>query len=255
MILNGVLKIVAGLTAFVGFSLNAQARPEPPSRPSDPPAARSEDRPLKASSEPNAAPLIFTPPGYAPSMPAPLIVLLHGYGTTPEDIVAPWKHTAVEFGAILVAPRATRTVNHGQGFSWESVDVSDPVVVRAIDYVLAKYRVDKQRIVLCGFSQGGYLTYELGLRHAKMFCGLIPIAGRYDPMRQAPTDVAANQLPKVFIMVGGDDRTLESNRRAAKDFKAWGMSVKLNVYPGVGHHLPAHHDLEFRKALRLFWPN
>ncbi len=188
-------------------------------------------------------------------MPAPLIVLLHGYGTTPEDIVAPFKRTAVEFGAILVAPRATKSVNSGQGFSWESVDVSDPVIQRAIEYVLDKYRIDKQRIVLCGFSQGGYLTYELGMRHAKMFCGLIPIAGRYDGTQHAPADVAPNQLPKVFIMVGDQDGTLASNRRAAKELKAMGLSVKLRVYPGVGHHLPENHRAEFRKALRFFWPN
>jgi len=209
MTLNGLLKVVVCLTVCGSMPTQAKARPEPASRPSDQPAGDRQNHRQRAptGTEGGAAPLIFTPPGYAPSMPAPLIVLLHGYGTTPEDIVAPWKHTAIEFGAILVAPRATKAVNGGQGFSWESVDVSDPVIQRAIQYVLGKYRVDKQRIVLSGFSQGGYLTYEPGMRHAKMFCGLIPIAGRYNGGLHAPADVAGRQLPKVFIMVGGEDRT------------------------------------------------
>ena len=67
--------------------------------------------------------------------------------------------------------------------------------------------------------------------------------------------VAPNQLPKVFIMVGSDDRALDGNCRAARDFEAAGISVKLNVYEGVGHALPPNHAAEFPKALQFFRRN
>lgn len=200
-------------------------------------------------------PLIFTPPGYGKTTGAPLIVALHGYGSTAEDIMGAWKETATLFGAVVVAPRAVRTAPNTNGFSWGTIAEADQLVMRAIDQVLDQHRIDKQRIVLSGFSQGGAMTYELGLRHADRFSGLIPIVGRYDQSLHAASHAKPNKMPKVYIMVGAEDYTVESNQHAAQDMKAAGMSVKLNIYEGVGHSLPDNHEEEFQKALQFFWPN
>ncbi|MCH8967178.1 MAG: dienelactone hydrolase family protein [Planctomycetes bacterium] len=200
-------------------------------------------------------PLIFVPPGQAKEMGAPLLVVLHGWGSNAEDMLSAWKETAIEFGAILVAPRAVRRAEGTKGYTWTPIDEADLIVTRAIDQVLKSHRIDRQRIVLSGFSQGGSMTYHLGLRHAERFSGLIPIAAGYSQTIHAASHVAPNQLPKIFIMVGSEDRALDGNRRAARDFEAAGISVKLNVYEGVGHALPPNHAAEFRNALQFFWPN
>ncbi|MHC5111125.1 MAG: alpha/beta hydrolase [Planctomycetota bacterium] len=197
-------------------------------------------------------PVVYVPPGLAKEISSPLIVLVHGYGTDPNDIIEPWKKTANTFNALLVAPQAPHAV--GGGYRWGGLQESIPIVMNAVDYMLANYRIDRQRIVLCGFSQGGHLTYAVGFRYAKTFSGLIPIAGRYDPSIHMASQVAPNHLPKVFIMVGEEDKALADNKKAYKELKGSRFSVKLNVYPGVGHHLPENFDAEFRKALQFIWP-
>ena len=67
----------------------------------------------------DSPPYIWVPPGHDAHGAAPLIVALHGYGTTAEDIAGAWQPSAQEFGAILLAPRAVKQVNDN-GYSWNN---------------------------------------------------------------------------------------------------------------------------------------
>lgn len=200
-------------------------------------------------------PLIYLSPGHVRTAAAPVVIVMHGWGTNAEDIAGPWRETADEFGLILVAPRAIRKAQGTNGFTWGTLEEAETLVLAAYDKVLKEYRVDKQRVVLCGFSQGGSMTYAIGVRHPDKFCGIIPMAGRYDPSIRIDRNVAPAQYPKVFIMVGDKDEMLFDSQRAAHDLETAGFKVKLRVYEGVGHALPDNYREEFRKALQWFWPN
>ena len=197
-------------------------------------------------------PIQYVPKDLAKEASSPLIVLLHGYGTDGHDIINPWKTLADEYDMRLVAPQGPHETEHG--FRWGPVDESEPIVLSAIKYMEDEYRIDRRKIVLCGFSQGGLLAYALGVRHPKTFSGLIPIAGRFPGLDQA-VKVPHAQYPRVFIMIGTKDRPLTDNRKAAKELEAAGYFVRLNEYEGVGHHLPQNFREEFRKALQYIWPS
>ncbi len=200
-------------------------------------------------------PLIYTSPGHVRTAAAPVVILMHGWGTVAEDILGPWRETADELGLILVAPRAVRRAENTDGYTWGPVEEAEALVLAAYEKVIKAYRVDKQRVVLCGFSQGGSMTYYIGMRHADKFSGLIPMAGRYESAWKVGRNVAPSQYPKVFIMVGDKDELLLDSQRAAHALKAANFKVKLRVYEGVGHALPENYREEFRKALQFFWPN
>lgn len=193
-------------------------------------------------------PLVIVPAALDTSKPAPLLVVLNGFGGTAEGIAKTWKRAAAEAGAILVAPRAVHAVA-GRGFQWGTPDEADYLVTRAIEQVKGKHKIDAKRIVLTGFSQGGFMAYVIGMRHALDFRGVIPVAGQYNASQAGPPTLTVIDLPRFFIMVGERDNTLQSNRQAAKDYESVGMKVKLNVYPGVGHSFPNDREAELRKAL------
>ncbi|MGB0716542.1 MAG: alpha/beta hydrolase [Phycisphaerae bacterium] len=213
---------------------------------------KNHDRGVIGGHHTGSRPIQYVPKDLGKEQISPLLVLLHGYGTDGHDIINPWKTIADEFDLRLVAPQAPHPTQNG--FRWGPADEAEPIIMRAIKYMEDNYRIDRQRVVLSGFSQGGLLTYAIGLKHPKKFSGLLPIAGRYPGMNQAEK-APQPQLPKIFIMIGTDDRPLADNRKASRELQSAGYSVKLNEYEGVGHHLPANFREEFKEALRFFWPN
>jgi hypothetical protein len=80
-------------------------------------------------------------------------------------------------------------------------------ILSCIDKVEAKYPVDKHAVFLFGFSQGGMLTYEIGVRYASRFRGLIPVGGlldfKFDSLHQF--DTACRHVPLLALHGVYDD--------------------------------------------------
>jgi predicted esterase len=109
--------------------------------------------------------------------------------------------------------------------------------------------VDRSRIVLTGFSQGGFVALVLGLRHRGQIAGVIPIGAPYIPEIDAPPPARPGD-PRYYFIVGTRDRAVSDMRKAARDYEAAGYSVKLRVVPSTGHNLPQDSDRELSAALR-----
>lgn len=193
-------------------------------------------------------PLIIAPENLDNTKPAPMIVALHPYGGTADWIVAKWMHLARENGAILVAPRAVRPVAGRNGFQWGSTEEADYLVGRAIEQAESSYKVDQKHIVLTGFSQGAYMALQLGVKHADRVAGVISLAGRYDT---GLAEQLKDHKPRFFLMVGDKDRMLESNKTGARELRAAGAKVELQIYKDLGHAFPTNYEQELRKAMKF----
>ncbi|HEV8694079.1 MAG TPA: PHB depolymerase family esterase, partial [Lysobacter sp.] len=138
-------------------------------------------------------PVIIVPNGLDETKPVPVIVALHGRAATAQSIVKPWKDVAQETGAILVAPSAVLTA--GPGYDWGEVDQAEWLVMNALKQVAEQHKIDKDRVVLTGFSQGGYMAFNLGVRHGDEFCGVIPVGGTYNPSIAPPSLITGARKP------------------------------------------------------------
>ena len=136
------------------------------------------------------------------------------------------------------------------GYSWGQPEEAEVIVNSAIKRVSEKYNVDADRIVLTGFSQGGHMAFFIGLNNTKKFRGIVPVAGSYSPGFASLIETASRAKTRYYLMVGGDDRALESNRQAEKDLSAAGIGVTLTVFPNLGHRFPENRAEELGKALR-----
>ncbi|RMG15986.1 MAG: hypothetical protein D6731_07145 [Planctomycetota bacterium] len=135
---------------------------------------------------------------HVPDSPRPdgrygVLVALHGLGSDASQLFRPARALAPP-GTIVIAPSAVKP--------WEGLEYEDlraagalaklPILKRvphwwsyrpdafpllALDQVLARYPVDTARIVLLGYSMGGFGTWNLGLRYHERFAGLAPLAG------------------------------------------------------------------------------
>jgi predicted esterase len=193
-------------------------------------------------------PLTVLPEGAAGDRPRPLIIALHGFGDSAANYPQLWGPAAEDFGAILVIPNGPRPVGDGRG--WGNLDEADAVVEAALDYAREKFEVDWDRVVLTGFSQGGFMAMSLGTRYPDLFVGVIPMAGGYIPEIDAPAK-ADDGDPRYYFLVGSRDRVVDEVQLAAADFKAAGYEVDLRVLSGTGHAFPRRTTTELRKALRF----
>jgi predicted esterase len=193
-------------------------------------------------------PLVVVPKEGKFTGPRPLVIVLHGYGDVAGSYPGLWGPVVKDLGAILAVPSGAERVGGGRG--WGDVEQADVIVRHTIALMDERFDIDHERLVLTGFSQGGFMAMALGLRHPDLFTGVIPMAGGYIPEIDAPP-TAADDGPRYYFMVGSKDRVADQVRRAAADFEDAAYEVELRVLPGTGHSFPRATSRELRKALRF----
>lgn len=192
--------------------------------------------------------LTIVPDGLDPETPAPLVVALHGSGGRAETFAEVYRDAAAEMGAVLVVPNGLRPAGNG-GYNWTFRDEAEWMVMHAIERAGATHPIDKDRVVLTGFSMGANTTLEVGLKHPGVFAGLIPVCGHWDADVMAIDDAASDGL-RVQLMIGARDEWAKTFREAHRVFDERGIENRLRVYQGIGHAYPANRDEELVKALR-----
>jgi predicted esterase len=100
----------------------------------------------------------------------PLIVFLHG-SASDETNLGGFRDLVPE-GTIGLGPR-------GRGFSnLFCFDYAQADIAESIDDVIANYPVDTSRIILTGFSMGGYGVYRTFYETPEKFCALVILSGK-----------------------------------------------------------------------------
>ncbi len=182
-------------------------------------------------------PEIVLPEGYDPGNEYPWIIALHGFGGSPEPFSRYLRKVSNETGAIVCCPYAT--VPHGcASFSWSGYPEDEETVLAALDYLRRNYPLREDGGVILGYSQGGSRAFYLGLKHPELFRGIVVLAGHYDEEFDPLVPPAAGRT-RVSMVIGAEDRLLESNRRALELLEASGIPAHLVVLPGLGHTAPS----------------
>lgn len=189
--------------------------------------------------------LVSVPAGYSPDRSWPMLITLHGYGSSARRFHLLWHEAAATSGFILVTPQGEDRTEEGIGWSWGRC--AEEIVRRSIDATARSVKIDESHIYLTGFSRGGTLTYEMAIRHPHMFRGIAPIgAGRTLPNMER-LDLLSRM--RIYIGHGELEPNLEEVRRLAAELGSRGSIVMFREYPGVGHALPDSATAELRRLL------
>lgn len=155
------------------------------------------------------------PKGYDKAKPAPLVVLLHGYGVDgpTQDTYFKLGELADEKTFLYAFPDGTLD-SFGKRF-WSASDAccnffQDPVddiayVNAIIDDVSAKYSVDAKRVFVVGHSNGGFMAHRVACELSPRVAAIVSLAGMAwkDPSRCKPTEHVA-----VLQVQGDADETI-----------------------------------------------
>ncbi|GAB3641310.1 alpha/beta hydrolase [Spirosoma arcticum] len=199
----------------------------------------------------------------------PLLLLLHGVGSNEEGLLGLFGDVDPRF--LVVSAQAPFPMGP-ERYGWYAVDFSSgsPVInaeqadksrlilVQFISQLAERHGINRQRVYLLGFSQGGVMSYHLALTNPDRVAGAVVIGGRIlDQTKQriarpglaASADHSTETLKKLTLYVahGQQDTVLPIwNTRDARTYLSdLGVAVQYQEYP-TGHHITAdiQHDVK-----------
>lgn len=220
-------------------------------------------RPAQLSTEPvmyyslDAASLLAdTPPEGAQQ----LIILLHGVGAPPDDLLSMARafHTAWPQAAIALPPGLFPFDGGGNGRQWFSIsgitEANRPERIAAvmlkflalIRQIQTESQVPPADTVIAGFSQGAIMALEAVKAVDGLAGRVLSFSGRY---AELPTE--APQHTSISFYHGDQDDVISVDhaREAFEHLQALGGDVSLDIAHGVGHE--AHPALVAQAIDRL----
>lgn len=110
----------------------------------------------------------------------PILFMLHGYGSNEQDLFSFRENLPKDW--ILVSFRAPKATEF-EGYSWFDIDFQNPenfieipqaeeavsIILQNILAIINNYGLTDAKVHLCGFSQGGILSYVLALQNPELF--------------------------------------------------------------------------------------
>ena len=211
-----------------------------------------------------------TPAGAEGDEALPTLIALHGYGAHAQDLLGLNPYLAAG-RLLMICPQAPLPIQPGfHGFNWhafsgpegrgspEVVEAAVAMVGEFVDYALEAYPVDRDRVALLGFSQGGTMAYRLGFREPARFVGLAALSTSLpdDVFADGEAPGAAVRALPLLIQHGASDASVNVDKgRAARDRLAGlGLEPDYREYP-MAHEVGAHsaRDLSewLERVLRL----
>jgi len=168
---------------------------------------------------------LMKPIGRAPAEGWPVVISLHGYGGQGSDML-PIASIFTKEGIVYIAPTFRKyEPNPGIG----------PIepLRQILEDVSSQIPIDKGRVVLLGFSQGGTFAYRFSIYHPEWISGVVT-AGAPDLDAGTPTQ---GNLPYVFTW--GELDGLQNMVLPASVYPLinQGYNVSYKVIPGAGHEV------------------
>ena len=174
---------------------------------------------------------VTVPENYSSETPTPLIVLLHGYGSTGagQDSYLGFSRVADRYGFLFVAPDGDQETSGRRARFWNATDAccdfsgtdngDSDYIHGIINKMKDGYNVDSNRVYLVGHSNGGFMSYQMAYRHSNDIAAIASLAGAsHYETRDAPGNTV-----HVLQIHGTNDTTIVYD----------GGEIQGNSYPSA----------------------
>jgi poly(hydroxyalkanoate) depolymerase family esterase len=131
---------------------------------------------------------VWVPTGYTPGSARPLLMVLHGCNSNPDEMAAATRYNALadREGVVVVYPQQgilsslIRCWNHYQPVNQARDSGELAIAMAIVQQVAQTYGTDPRRQYVAGFSAGGAMVANLLACHGERFAaGLIHSGGQY----------------------------------------------------------------------------
>lgn len=213
--------------------------------------------------------MVRLPTAYGEGKESPALMVVHQrYGERPELSAAPWIST-LSMGMILAAPWSSQVYAH-DGRSWDNLEVSKKDLKWAFSKLKSEYRVDAQKLVVGGFSQGGALSVYSVLQRIVPSRGFVAVApsdwiipeDKPSTKRERPSEAFRSLIEssncrglRGVIIIGDKDPFFPKIEQLYELMVEKGLDGRMQVEPGLGHDYPEKFESKLRTALDFLLEN
>ena len=210
----------------------------------------------RAAAIANAQQILTTLPPQESTPPYPLLLAFHGNSSTVAEFQRHW-HVAAAQGWLVGLPQSSQ-VYGPDAFSWLDWDWSLQEGQQAYQRLCTNYPVNRQKVVLAGFSMGAGLAAFLGASGKVDITGMILVAPFVNEVKNLIPHLEARprHTLRVFLVASERDEYCRSIAEQMADlFPQHGIPCKLKVYPNLGHSFPPPFEQELIEALAFIAPD
>ena len=195
--------------------------------------------------------LAIFPDDYDAGADYPLVAMLHGFGANMQDLagLAPAINRR---GYVYVCPNAPMPFELAPGvigYGWhpprgqataEDYARAESLLGDFFDQALGEFRATDGRAALLGFSQGGGMTYRMGLGRPEAFAGLMALSASLPDPEELRPRLPAHRKQPVFVAHGLYDQVVapDGARRTREFLEAENYQLSYHEYD-MGHEITA----------------
>ncbi len=184
--------------------------------------------------------------------PHPTVLLLHGWGASAHDLIglSPILHGGHALVLCPQGPLAFQAGPETAGYGWfpltqgrppdpEAIEEALARVGRFLDAAIQRYPVDEKKLVMAGFSQGGFMAYQLALRDPARYAGLMALSSWLPPeLAEGIERQPAHERLPALVIHGSQDPMVSIDRAyASRDaLLSLGVPTVFREYE-MGHEI------------------
>ncbi|NMH89087.1 alpha/beta hydrolase family esterase [Flavivirga algicola] len=168
---------------------------------------------------------IYIPSSYTIEKPAPLLLLIHGYSEPAGWILeyTKFQPLAEKYGFIIACPEGK--INRAKVPAWDFSSTNEKGEIKDVDYInsfmdklINDYSIDKKRIYITGFSQGGYMSFIAGCHLNNRIAAIAPVSGAM-PVSSLFKCAPVHSTPAIVINGDNDNAVPYNGNRFGKSVK------------------------------------
>jgi phospholipase/carboxylesterase len=178
---------------------------------------------------------LYVPEYLDPDTAYPLVIALHGGSGHGRSFLWSWVREARTRGLIVLAPTAI-----AETWSLMAEDVDRANIERMLEFIEKSWKIDPQKRLLTGMSDGGTFSLLAGLHEASPFTHLAPFAPSFHPMLIAMTEPQRLAGLPIYLVHGALDWMfpVAMAREAAELLGRAGAKVKYREISDLAHTYP-----------------
>jgi len=183
------------------------------------------------------------------SAPYPLLITLHGYGGDKDSNLLDWG-IACRQGWMILSPQSRCPLYPGAYF-WRNAESGIEEILFHLGEVRRDYRIDLERIVIGGFSQGSGMAILAALSPKVPACGFIGVGTWWGEMDEINSAGKGAKASRGYFMSGLKDQTLDRTREIQAVLKKNNIPFEEEIHPDLGHEFPSNFDGSLAKAMNF----
>jgi phospholipase/carboxylesterase len=143
---------------------------------------------------------LYVPERYTSQREWPLVVALHGGSGNGRDFLWTWLREARSRGFLLLSPTS-------RGGTWALDDPASEAaaLMQMLEFVCDRWKVDRQRVLLTGLSDGATFTLLAGLAEDAPYTALAPVSGVLHPANFALGNLPRAAGRRIYLVHGALD--------------------------------------------------